>query len=570
MGNGKRNYGEWSKEELIREILALKKQKTYGLVWEREKTKEDFDLFINWEGEKTKEEFNPESKDKFPVLAEVKENEISSDKYKPVNLLIEGDNYHSLAVLNFTHKEMVDVIYIDPPYNTGNKDFKYNDRYVDKEDVYRHSKWLSFMSKRLALAKKLLKDSGVIFISIDDNEVAQLKILCDDIFREENFICSIIWQKVYSPKNQSRLISVDHEYILAYSKVNSFIDFSLLPRTESMDRRYKNPDNDPRGPWQSGDLIANEERKNGHYIITGPKGDNFNAPAGKHWAYTKENLLRFINDKRIWFGKEGRSFPRIKQFLSEVQQGRKASTFFFHTEVGHNDEAKKELKKFFEQSEDLFSTPKPTRLMKQLFRLCNNKDAVILDFFAGSGTTGDAVLSLNEEDKGKRKFILCTNNEDNNGTGLKICTDICYPRIQKVIKGYNTTDKQKIEGLGGNLKYYKTDFVEAEQTDKNKRKLVDNCTDMLCIKENTFEKVKDAKKFKIFKNEKNHLGIIFDDECIDEFVKEAEKISGKINVYVFSHDDSVPTNEFKTIKKRVSLKPIPEAILKVYRAVFKE
>jgi len=184
----KRNYGEWSKEELIREILALKKQKTYGLVWEREKTKEDFDLFINWEGEKTKEEFSPESKDKFPVLAEVKDKEIISDKNKPVNLLIEGDNYHSLAVLNFTHKNSVDVIYIDPPYNTGNKDFKYNDRYVDKEDGYRHSKWISFMSKRLSLAKNLLKETGSIFISIDDNEFSQLKLLCDDIFGEQNFI----------------------------------------------------------------------------------------------------------------------------------------------------------------------------------------------------------------------------------------------------------------------------------------------------------------------------------------------------------------------------------------------
>src|SRR3989344_3118049 len=206
----KRNYIEWSKEELIREILALKKQKTYGLVCEREKTKEDFDLFINWEGEKTKEEFSPESKDKFPVLAEVKDKEINSDKDKPVNLLIEGDKYHSLAVLNFTHKNSVDVIYIDPPYNTGNKDFKYNDRYVDKEDGYRHSKWISFMSKRLSLAKNLLKDTGSIFISIDDNEFSQLKLLCDDIFGEQNFITTIIWQKKYTQSNDAKYFSTTH------------------------------------------------------------------------------------------------------------------------------------------------------------------------------------------------------------------------------------------------------------------------------------------------------------------------------------------------------------------------
>ncbi|MBI2576327.1 site-specific DNA-methyltransferase [Candidatus Woesearchaeota archaeon] len=565
MVNGKRNYGEWSKEELIREILALKKQKTYGLVWEREKTKEEFDLFINWEGEKTKEEFSPESKDKFPVLAEVKENEINSDKDKPVNLLIEGDNYHSLAVLNFTHKEMVDVIYIDPPYNTGNKDFKYNDRYVDKEDGYRHSKWLSFMSKRLALAKKLLKDTGVIFISIDDNEVAQLKLLCNDVFGEENFFANIIWQHSIQPKGYTDKFSVHHNYIIAYQKSPAF-KLNALERTDEHNINYSNPDNDPNGLWRTGDVRNALYRPNLIYDVKTPSGKSIKSPP-KGWRWSKETLQEKIKCGEIFFNKdETRIIHKI--YLNNVS-GRAPETIWFGKDVGTTREASQELKNLF-GGVSTFETPKPVKLIKQILKLVKNKNAVILDFFAGSGTTGQAVLEMNNEDGERRTVILCTNNEDNNGTGLKICTDICYPRIKKVISGYVDTNKNKTFGLGGNLKYYKTDFVEAEQTDKNKRKLVDNCTDMLCIKENTFEKVKDAKKFKIFKNEKYHLGILFDDECIDEFVKEAEKINGKIHVYVFSHDDSVPTNEFKTIKRRVSLKPIPEAILKVYRVVFKE
>lgn len=571
MVNGKRNYTEWSKEELIREILALKKQKTYGLVWEREKTKEDFDLFINWEGEKTKEEFSPESKDKFPVLAEVKDKEINSDKDKPVNLLIEGDNYHSLAVLNFTHKNSVDVIYIDPPYNTGNKDFKYNDRYVDKEDGYRHSKWLSFMSKRLTLAKNLLKDTGFIFISIDDHEGAQLKILCDDIFGEINYVGTIVWKKT-SGDNSSEFCFT-HDNIVVYRKTNKAV-LGKAPLGEKTKGQYKNPDNDPRGEWAQTDYKSKwtkEQRPNLYYGIKNPNTGktiypDSNGKTNRVWAYSKEAHEMNEKEKKIWWGKNGKAdIPKLKRFLSNMNGINLRSVW---DDAGTNDDASKELKDLF-NGKKVFDNPKPTSLIKKILSFFPNKREIVLDFFAGSGTTGHAVMSLNNEDDGNRKVILCTNNEDNNGTGLKICTDICYPRIQKVIKGYTDASKQKVEGLGGNLKYYKTDFVEAEQTDKNKRKLVDNCTEMLCIKENTFEKVKDAKKFKIFKNDKIHLGIIFDDEYIGEFVKEAEKISGKIHVYVFSHDDSVPTSEFKTIKSKVTLCPIPETILKVYRKVFK-
>jgi len=570
----KRDYSAWSKEELTREILALKKQKTYGLVWEQEKTKEDFDLFLNWEGEKTKEEFSPESKYKFPVLEEIKNKEINLDKNKPVNLLIEGDNYHSLAVLNFTHKKSIDVIYIDPPYNTGNKDFKYNDKFVDKEDGYRHSKWLSFMSKRLALAKNLLKDTGVIFISIDDNEFAQLKLLCDDLFGESNFIGNLIWRKKEGGGQADDYFAREHEYILVYSKSDKFEwRDEIVPVEEA---EYNKEDKDGKftavklAKW--GNTSRREDRPKMYFPIKSPDDKNIFpiAPDGSdgRWRVGKKRMDELISKGLIYWQKKNEKWiPYEKVYFSEgdVKKIKERSILY---EIANTTDGANELKKIF-LVKDVFQNPKPTELIKFFLKFGANENAVVLDFFAGSGTTGHVILDMNKEDNGNRRFILCTNNEDNNGDGRKICTDICYPRIQNVMNGYSTPNKEVIKGLGGNLKYFKTDFVEAEQTDKNKRKLVDNCTEMLCIKENTFEKVKDAKKFKIFKNDGHNLGIIFDDEYIDEFVKEAEKINGKIHVYVFSHDDSVPTSEFKAIKNKVTLCPIPETILKVYRKVFK-
>lgn len=562
------SYDNWSREELINELRRIK-QTTYGLIWHRDLPEEKMDILVNPDARTPSEMFPNEMAGKpFPVLKEVKGKAIESDESKLVNLLIEGDNYHSLAVLNFTHREAVDLIYIDPPYNTGNNDFIYNDKLVDKEDSFRHSKWLSFMEKRLKLSRFLLKETGAIFISIDDNEQAPLRMLCDEIFGELNFVSTIIWQRAYSPKNQSRHISVDHEYILVYAKDIEHLNFQLLPRTDKMNARYKNPDNDPRGVWKPGDIVANEERKNGHYTITGPKGDKFDSPSGKHWSYAQDNMLELQKDNRLYFGKNGNAFPSLKQFLNEVQQGRKASTLFLHEQAGHTDEAKKELKDFFEQSDELFSTPKPTRLIKQILQLIGEKNAVVLDFMAGSGTTGQAVLALNKEDGGKRSFILSTNNGDEKAEH-KIASDICYPRIKKSIKGYKKIKGATEDGLGGNLKYYTTDFVEAEPTDKNKRKLVKESTDMLCILENAFELVQENDEFKIFKNTDKYVGVIFYEEVIDDYKKAIKKIDGHFNTYVFSMGDDPHTKKFADVKGKVTLCAIPEVILKVYREIFK-
>lgn len=562
----KKNYNDWSKEELIKEVEVLKKQKTYGLVWEKDKTKEIFDYYINWDGEKTKETF-PEVDHKFPVLKEITNNEIITNLKKEFNILIEGNNYHSLAVLNFTHNKSIDIIYIDPPYNTGSGDFVYNDKLVDKEDGYRHSKWLSFMEKRLKLAKELLKKDGVIFISIDDNEVAQLKILCDEIFGEENFIEQIIWKNKYGAGAKTTGFISIHEYILCYSKGGIKDIQSPLGENEFKKHNKKDEHFDIRGGYRTQPLMTKSlgDRPNLVYPIK-YKGQEI--WPDKQWVWSKERMDKAIKNNWVEFTKkkDGTYGIRAKQYLmDETGTNRKGKPLSIIDNF-FTQEGTKELEDLFGKSP--FAFPKPKNLIKYLIGLyfngMRNKEAIILDFFAGSGTTGHAVLDLNKEDGGNRKFILCTNNENN------ICTEVCYPRINKVIHGYTgKISNNKYEPLNENLKYFKTDFIESAPTDKNKKNIVDKSTEMICIKENAFSPVKKTKEWKIFKNNDYYIGIIFDDDYIEDFVKEAKKIEGKIHVYVFSLDESVPEKEFKELKNKVKLCPIPEVILHVYRRIFK-
>lgn len=377
-----------------------------------------------------------------PVLTEDKGLFIDNDGN--VNFLIEGDNLASLKLLEKTHKGKIDLIFIDPPYNTLSTGFTYSDTLVDASDFYRHSKWCSFIKVRLELAKKLLKETGCIFITIDDNEFADLKLICDEVFGFNNFITSFMWQKIHSIKNDAKYISVNHDYVFVYAKNSEQLHFNLLDRTAEMDGRYKNPDNDPRGAWQSGDLVANEVRTNGNYDVIGPTGKVFNVPEGKHWVYSEENMKALIAENRIWFGKDGTSFPRKKRYLSEVQQGRTPDTWWTSDEVGHNQEGARELKGIFD-GKIVFTNPKPTRLISRIIQMSTNESGIILDFFAGSGTTGHAVLKYNaEHSDSNRRFILCTNNENN------ICRDVTYERIKRVI------DK---ENYAASLKYYKVDYV---------------------------------------------------------------------------------------------------------------
>ena len=342
------------------------------------------------------------------------------------NLYIEGDNLEVLKLLQNSYMGKVKMIYIDPPYNTGN-DFVYHDDFAVSADEYDehnksekgeryhkntdsngrfHSDWCSMMYARLMVARSLLKEDGVIFISIDDNEQRNLKNIADEVFGESNFIVQLVWQKIHSIKNDARYFSENHEYALIYSKNKEYYKVGILPRTKEMNQRYKNPDNDPRGPWQSGDLVASGERANGHFIVTSPKtGKTFDVPQGKHWVYSEKNLCDLVSDNQIWFGEDGNSFPRKKRFLSDVKDGRVASTIWLSEEVGHNQTATREVKLLFDDNK-YFDFPKPVTYIEQMLKVSTISSDIILDFFSGSATTAHAVMQLNAEDGGNRKFIM--------------------------------------------------------------------------------------------------------------------------------------------------------------------
>jgi adenine-specific DNA-methyltransferase len=441
------------------------------------------------------------------------------------NLLIKGDNLEVLKHLANAYYEQVKMIYIDPPYNTGSDGFVYNDDRkftvrelqnligVDAEKAKRilsftesnsnsHSAWLTFMYPRLYIAKQLLKDDGVIFISIDDNEVAQLRLLMDEVFGEENFVGELVWEKIHSTKNDAKNYSNNHEYILTFCKNINSIKVQLLERTEEMDLRYSNIDNDLRGPWASGDLVANEERKDGYFDIQSPNGNIFNVPKGKHWVYSKANLLDLVKDNRIWFGKDGNAFPRLKRFLSEVQQGRKASTLLLNKEVGHNQEARREINQIFNDI-NVFDTPKPIRLIKRILNLSVEKFDLILDFFAGSGTTGDAVMQLNAEDNGNRKFILVQLPEAIDPKKSKAAYDfvkdelkaeptifeITKERLLRAAKKTNTDLDAKITNLELRITKLKAEL----QTEETKTKIEE-----LKVEVTQYLKRKTQNNFKIF------------------------------------------------------------------------
>jgi len=349
------------------------------------------------------------------------------------NMLIHADNLLALKALeqNFTGK--IKSIYIDPPYNTGNA-FEHYD------DGLEHSMWLNLLKARLKILYKLLADNGSIWISIDDDESHYLKVMCDELFGRRNYVASCIWQKIHSTKNDAKYLSENHEYILVYAKKIEHLKVNLLDRTDEMNKRYKNPDNDKRGPWQSGDLVANEERKNGYYDVIGPKGDTFNVPKGKHWVYAQDTMKKMIADNRIWFGKNDTAFPRKKRFLSEVQQGRKGDTWWASNEVGHNQEAKREVKKF--NDKNIFATPKPERLIERIIHLSSNKGDWILDSFLGSATTSAVAHKMG------RKWIGIELGEHANTH--------CLPRLKQVCDGTDQGGISKSVNWkgGGGFKFY--------------------------------------------------------------------------------------------------------------------
>lgn len=543
-------------EDLKSEIKKLKSRKKYGLVWE-DKPEEVFEL----------------CKEKLPVLEEDQAKEIKTAKDKTVNILIEGDNYHALSVLNYTHKNKVDVVYIDPPYNTGARDWKYNNDYVDINDTYRHSKWLSMMSKRLKLAKNLLKTDGALICAIDENEISHLGVVLEEIFFEwEVHLITII----HNPRGiQGKNFSYTNEFA-----------FFVLPRGKKIigSRKIKEEDIDWRNLRDNGGESLRSDARNCFYPMivkddliigfgdvlenhkhpqkqTENKGSSYyvwpidSKGIERKWRYARQSVDSVKHLLRAKGKKDGYEIEIGKDFgtVRTVWEGSRYDSNEYGTK----------LINYLVPDID-FDFPKSIYNVYDCLApiVYERKKAIIVDFFAGSGTTAQAVMMLNKEDNGNRKFILCTNNE--NG----IAERVCYPRIKSAIKEHKSY--KEMTGVPTNLKYFKTDFVEARQTDLNKKKLVDKSTEMLCLKEDCFEIVKKGQSFKMFtNNQSKFLGIVYDDTGIELFKKEAVKLNKKIIVYVFSLDDSAREEEFEDIKKLVELKPIPAVILNVYKRIFK-
>ena len=381
-------------------------------------------LELTWIGKGEEPKLEPR------ILIENPEYSFGDPKAK--NMLIHGDNLLALKALEQDFTGKIKCIYIDPPYNTGNA-FEHYD------DGIEHSLWLSLMKPRLDILRTLLKDNGSIWISIDDDECHYLKVLCDEVFGRQNFINNVIWEKKYSPQNDAKWLSDSHDHILVYAKNKEIWRPNLLPRTEEMDSRYKNPDNDSRGVWKSSDLSVKTYSASYDYPITTPTGRIVNPPNGRCWRTSKERIQELIADNRIWFGPDGNNVPSIKRFLTEVKQGSVSKTIWLRDEVGDNQEANKEVKVF--NNESVFATPKPERLLERILFLGSNENDIVLDSFLGSGTTIAVAQKMG------RKWIGIELGEHSKTH--------CYPRLKQVIEGEQGGISKSIDWHGGGgFKFY--------------------------------------------------------------------------------------------------------------------
>lgn len=564
-----KDFQNWSKEKLLHEYKELLKRKKFGIVWEYKS-----------------EDVAEQCKTSLPVLKEEKKKVISVAKNGIDHIFIEGDNYHALSVLNYTHKKKVDVIFIDPPYNTGSQSWIYNNSYVEREDRFRHSKWLSFMSKRLRLARNLLKDDGFFAITIDNNELFTLGLLMDEIFGERNRIGIVT--VLHNPKgrNQAKFFSENSEFLFIYAKDISKASFNSVAISDDAQGTFTEIDTEGKFRYEpyirARTVWSRENRPNNWYpiyvskdlkIITHKKQKDYyevfpitNNGKEMAWKNIQETFVDLNKNDYFEAKKEGGKIViyhkyREQQVLKNVWTDKKYQSEFHGTNL---------LKKIF--GDKRFDYPKSLYLVLDILKITSKEDAVILDFFAGSGTTGHAVLELNKEDGGNRQFILCTNNENNNGNGHGgVAEGVCYPRIKKVIEGYKDSSGNKIAGLGGNLRYYIGELVDNVKTDNDKRILTSRSTEMLCLTEGTFDYVIGKKgAFAIYENHNQMTGIIYDEDAISDFKKEAKKFEKPFVVYVFSYDHTYNEDDFEGLENLRTVKPIPEVILNVYRKIYKE
>ena len=622
------DYTDWNKEELIAHIRQLEKRKKYGLVWDDERTKEQFEA---------------EAENSLPVLVEDPDLVIETDPDQPTHILIEGDNYHALSVLNYTHESSVDLIYVDPPYNTGSNSWRYNNQFIESDDAFRHSKWLSFMSKRLNLAKRLLKKTGILAIAIDDYELSPLVLLLDEIFGENNRLGIVVIENNPRGRTTNDFFATSHEYCLFYAKDSLTAKILDAPLTDEQVENFNLEDDE--SPYRllpfrrSGGLSTPDERPNSYYPLY------YNEPEDKISISPFENSVEILpidtkGNKRVWRFTNPSRKPSVTLAIEKgdlvvkkingeytvymkdrIKSGRKIKTVWVNPKYDSSTHGTVLLETILGESKT-FPYPKSLYAVRDVLLsvIRKNKFSVVVDFFAGSGTTAHAVMELNQEDGGKRQCILVTNNENN------IMTEVCYPRVQRVMQGYEYQGKDKTllferkltlnqlrkadeiyaeyqqareenqgqydelkgeftdntirlwgiteiedrkEGLGGNLKFYRTAFVPAEPTDENKETLTYRSVEMLCLRENTFDFVTETDIWKIYENQQQYTGILFDQLSIPEFKQALDELGDKpVSVYVFSLGDDNFASEFEDMGERVKVCSIPEAILKVYRRIY--
>jgi adenine-specific DNA-methyltransferase len=562
-------------ERLERENKKLRQNKSYGLVWDVEREPEQ--VVVDCEK-------------KLPVLKDVKSKRIEAGKGGPMNILIEGDNYHALQVLNYTHKGKIDVIYIDPPYNTGDKNWKYNNKFVNSDDLFKHSKYLNFIYNRLKLSKELLKNNGIICVTNDDNEMHRVWSLMDQIFGEENHLGTVVIRINPGGKKSKRKVATQHEYAIFFAKSKSTKIAQLEIDPSQKSHNYKK---DKNGEWY-------EERN------LRKEGQDSLAKAGANRYYpiyydkksggisTTKKFSEIIwpldsnGKKRIWRRDKKVIDEMFKKGELEFKETRFGKQIYFKFRGGTKGETPKSLwlDKKFSASEhgtqvldailgkrEAFPFPKsPHAVIDCIKAASSNKESIVLDFFAGSGTTGHAILELNKQDGGNRKFILCTNNEDNNNSGFGVAEGICFPRVKNIIRGYKNLKGEKVAGLGGNLAYFRTGFVDVDGlsaiNDEKRLKLTFEAGEIIALKEDVFDEKEKNKYYQIFEGMDKIVGIYFleDHEKLDKLIDKLNKskVNNKV-LYLFSWGKNEYLSE--NFGENIKVKDIPEPIIQVYKKI---
>lgn len=553
---------DYTRDELLAVIKGLKSRKKFGLVWEEKP--EDVATMCS---------------QNLPVLFEVEDRAIKHDSSQATNLIIEGDNYHSLSVLNYTHAGRISCIFIDPPYNTGNKSWKYNNRYVEADDMFKHSKWLSFMSKRLQLSKNLLTDDGILIATIDDYEAHTLRLLLDEVFGEENRLATVVVINKKSGRSTDKFFATSHEYYYFYAKNIQNAKTGMLSNDESIQATFRNEDESGKFKWRdflrTGGFSTPEERPNSYYpIFYDPKSGRIDVEQfddsieiipvdskGKKrvWRQTRPSLMRLVAEGDIMVQSVKSDYKvRIKD---RIRTESIPKTVWDSPKYDAATHGTKLLERILGRPR-AFDFPKSLYAVRDALdvALHEKDDAIVLDYFAGSGTTGHAVMELNRTKDKSISFILCTNAESN------IAEEVTYPRILNVVTGY-----EDVPGIPTNVRYFKTDFVEREETDDITRaKLVSRSKQIIAVKEDTYDDVVSNKNFVVMESAKKYSAIIYELDSIPQAIDAFAKLKDKkpLSIYVFSLSGDTYERDFESLDRTYSLKPIPEGILAVYRRIF--